>query len=354
MRSVALLALLALGCDGAGAPDAAVEPDGGIDRDGGPVGLAVPRPDALPVSDGLRLGPGLDLDVASAIAVAPDGAVELVFDSFGGSFAGSELWTSASTDGRRFAAPRPTGFTRHPFEASPSFVRGVLYFAGADALSGAATLYRAGVGRADAVRAIESLLSWPRIYAWGDRVALVYRDAASRPMIAWGDDAASLGAPVVVSEGGAAMATLGVFADGSLAYAYQHPVGAEPMVSFVRRSSDGTAWSEPVRVTDAAGNVHDTTLVARADGGLDLYYVYPAPAGRFALFRRAMAADGRMGEEERVSADALGEPSKPEGARVADGRVLIAFADIAARGPSGEPSGQELVLVSLPSEAPPP
>ncbi len=359
-------ALLALACDGpapsrydGGAPSDGASSDAG--RDAGASGLPIPEPSALPIgaADVLRLGPGLDLDVTSALSIDEEGAVTLVFDSFGRAFTYGELWSARSTDGRSMPIPRPIGFTGRELEASPSLVRGSLYFAAANDVTSAPALYRGVVGAPEMlpdVPGVTTLLSWPRLAAWEDRVVIAFRDGASRAMLAAGDDATSFGAPVQVGpDEGVALASVGVFGDGSRAYAYQHPVGAERMVSFVRRSSDAATWSDPVRVSDASSNVHDTGFVARADGGLDLYYVYPAGLRGFVLFRRALMPDGTMGAEEQVSAlDAL-EPSKPSGLRLPSGRVLVAFADIAERGGAGgEPTRQDLVLTSLPSEAPAP
>lgn len=350
--TLALLALL--GCEG---PSTGA--DAGDEDDAGPAGLAIPLPDALPLggSDVLRLGPGLILDVASTMAQASDGSVSLVFESFDRNLTTGELWITSSPEGRRFTLPVPLGFTDQPLEASPSFVRGTLYFAAAADLTSAPTLYRAIVGAPEALPAVEgmsSLLSWPRLHAWGERAALVFRDGASLPAFASGDDLEQLGEPVTIGADPAAMVALGVFGDGSLALAYQHPVGDEPMVSFIRRSDDGATWTDPVRVTGASDDVHDTALAARADGGLDLYYIYPEDTSGFALFRRALSSDGSLGVEERVTAGAIGEPSKPSALRLTNGRVLLAFAAITARGATGEPTRQELVLASLPSEAPAP
>jgi hypothetical protein len=350
---ILLFVVLAAACT----PSAGV--DAGVDAraDSGPPGLPLAQPAALPItqSDVLRLGPGLMLDATSAFSVASDGSVAFVYESFDSGFAYGELWRTDSPDGRSFPLPRPTPFTTHPYEASPSFVDGSLYFFAADDLVAAPLLLRASVGTASEllpVSGVATLFSWPRLYRWNASIAIAFRDAASHAMIAWGADAASFGSPMVVESTAIAMAAIGVFGDGTLAYAYQQPVGAEPMVSFVRRSSDGTAWSDAVRVTDSSSDVHDTMLVARSDGGLDLYYVYPGSAG-FVLFRRALAEDGRMGVEERVTVDAIGEPSKPEGLRFG-GRVLLAFANITERSTSGEPTRQEIALASLPSEAPAP
>jgi hypothetical protein len=232
-------------------------------------------------------------------------------------------------------------------------VRGELYFAGVDDLSSAPSLYREGAALPSVV-GIASLLSWPRYEVWEDAVALAFRDGASRAMIAFGDTASSLGDPIIVHGEPSAMANVAAFGDGSLAYVYQHPDGTNAMVSFIRRSPDAMTWSDPVRVTDASGNVHDTTLALRSDGSLDAYYAYPRGGGGFELHRRAITPDGEMGEEERVT-QFDGEPTKPEVLRLASGRVLLAFADIVDRDRgTGEPTRQELTIASLPSEAPPP
>lgn len=352
MRWLAAMLLLAA-CDGGPGPvDGSALADGG----GGPPGIPVPRA-ALPVGAdaALRLGPGADLDVASAITQDEAGAVTLVFESFDEGFTRGELWSTTSADGAAFQVARPIGFTPHPFEASPSFVDGALVFAGADDLESAPTLYLGRVGAPEAlppVSGLVSLLSWPRLQATPGGVALVFRDGGSAPRLATGADVRSLGAPRAIAAEAAAMVTLGVFGDGSLAATYQRPVGGEPMVSFVVRSSDGEAWTEPARVTDASPNVHDTTLVGRSDGGLDLYYAYPASAAGFALFRRRLDPDGALGPEERVTADEVGEATKPEGLRLASGDVLVATAVITRRGPSGEPTRQELTLLRLNGEAP--
>mgnify|MGYP001942662558 FL=1 len=352
MRWLAI-ALLFVACDGSPAPG-----EGGVSpgRDAGPPGVPVPR-SGLPVGadDALRLGPGADLDVASALTQDATGRVTLIFESFDEALTRGELWSTDSADGSAFRVARPIGFTEHPFEASPSFVGGSLYFAGADDLSSPPTLYRGQVGAPSAlpsVEGLESLLSWPKLYEAGERVALAFRDGASLPRVALGADPASLGPPRAIGEQPAAMVTLGVFGSGALAATYQHPVGGEPMVSFVVRSEDGESWSAPARVTEASPNVHDTTLVGREDGALDLYYAYPASASGFALFRRRLAEDGALGAEERVTADALGETTKPEGLRLASGDVLIATAVITARGSGGEPTRQEMTLIRLSSEAP--
>lgn len=346
-------ALVLVACDGE-----VVAGEGGVTptRDAGPPGVPVPRSDLPVTGEGaLRLGPGADLDVASALTQDASGAVTLVFESFDEAFTRGELWSTDSADGTAFRVARPIGYTSHPFEASPSFVGGSLYFAGADDLTGPATLYAGRVGAPTALPPVEglaSLLSWPKLYDLGGRVALVFRDASSVPRFALGPDPERLGAPGVIVDEPAALVTLGVFGSGRFAATYQRPVGGEPMVSFVVLSDDGETWSAPARVTEASPNVHDTTLVGRGDGALDLYYAYPRGASGFTLHRRRLAEDGALGPEQRVTADEVGEATKPEGLRLASGDVLIAIAVITARGPDGAPTRQELTLLRLSSEAP--
>ncbi len=351
-RGLAIVAVLVLtGCDCSGGNGGG---DAGADGDVFLL-LTIPEPAMLPVSENevLYLGPGLFLDEASTFLLTSDGSMTLVYESFQQDRSFSELWIITSPDGRRAALPRPIGLITDPYEASPSFLDGTLHFIGADALLAAPTLFRERLGRGEPLPSIEgvgTIDSAPRLHRWGDRVAVVFRDGAARPMFAVGASASSFETPLALSEEPVGSAALGIFADGTLAYAYEHPVG-EAVLAFVLRSSDGVQFTDPVPISDAIGDVHDTALVARADGGLDLYYVVMQEAGNAALFRRAYFADGAMGVEERVTLDTVGDLKRPQGVRLASGRVVIAFVDIYGRGPTGEPTRQQLVLTSLPGEA---
>lgn len=350
MKRAALLLLAA--CGAADLPDAS-QRDAGSDagRDAGEPAIALPEPASLPLgeADVLALGPGLVLDVTSSFGVDADGAISVVFDTFDAAFARGELREARSIDGVSFTAARSITFVDRAYEANPSHVGATLYFSAAGDLSSAPDLFEAGASL-PRVPGVASLLSWPRFSRAPAGVLLAFRDGASRPMFASGPDAASLAAPIAIDPGGAAMITVEAFGDGALAYAYQRPEGAEPMVSYLRRSIDGATWTAPARVTDRSSNVHDTTLTLRSDGALDAYYAFPVDGG-FELHRRAISADGAMGPEERVTA-LDGEPTKPAAFLLASGRVLLAFAAITARNPiTGEPTRQTVMLASLPGEA---
>ncbi|MEM9071552.1 MAG: hypothetical protein AAGE52_23800 [Myxococcota bacterium] len=333
----------------AGAPDSGE--DAGVDR-----GVSVEVPLLAPPvarSEVASLGESNTLDLSSAFDVSSDGSVTVVWDSFDVDFTEGALYTSRSPDGVAFAAAeRLSGSDGARYEANPSFLDGRLYFWAASDLRGASSLVERETGAARSLAGVSSLLSWPKLYAWGDKVAAAFRDVASVPRFVSGESLDTLGDSVAVAEPGA-LATLGLFADGSLAYTYQFPVGAEPMVSFVRRSSDGAEWSEAVRVSDASSNVHDTTMVPRDDGGLDLYYIQTTPTSRgFVLYRRSLTSEGVLGMPEALSTERDWEPSKPQGVRLPSGEVLVGVANIATRAPSGIPARQEFLLFRLSSDAP--
>lgn len=139
---------------------------------------------------------------------------------------------------------------------------------------------------------------------------------------------------------------------GNGQYAFSFQAGEmTSMVSYVTTSPNGTTWSTPEAVSSAT-NVHDTSFARRADGGLDVYFIHPTDFSGFRLFRRPLHVNGQLGAEQQLTDDALGEPSKPRAVRLPDGRVLLSYAEIAERAPSGAPIVQRIVLAELPGDAP--
>lgn len=115
----------------------------------------------------------------------------------------------------------------------------------------------------------------------------------------------------------------------------------------------GATWSERIRVSDNA-NVHDTSIVRRADGaGVDFYYNYPGGTNGFSLSRRSLGVLGGLGAEERVTSVELGEPSKPSVVRRNDGRLVVAWLEIADRSDMDfAPVVQQVVVAEVASDAP--
>ncbi len=366
---VVALALLALtGCgvasDVDGGPrDAAVD---AARLDAGPAdaGVAVHplRVAALPagLDDVAWLGPAVEIDLDVAFDVSAGGAVRMVLESADVAFDRIALF-EARGDESGFGELTPMALPEAAVRASPTFVDEELYYESGESVWAVPTLHRVAIDGAvtdlPTVPGVSDMLAWPRFVRTPNGVGLAFRDGASTPSVALGPDASSLGPAVAVDPTPAAQPALAVFGDGGLAFSYQRPIGVEPMVSFFRTSAAGAGgqtWSDATRVSDRSSNVHDTAFAARADGGLDAYYIYPlAPAG-FVLFRRAIAPDGALGVEERLTASEVGEPSKPHAVRLPSGRVLVAFADIAERDAAGQPSVQRLGLMLVEGEAPAP
>lgn len=337
---------------------------------GGPTtaDLVLPADRALPLgrADVLRIGDAREVDMMSALASDASGAVTGVFDRSNVDLTRSGLYLFQSADGVRFTRPRRLLVpSTAPLVASPSLVanggRTSLYFASAPSLQVPPTVNRisfeggtlGAVETLPAVAGIDWLLSWPTFSALaGGGVALAFRDGAALPRFSVSTDGKTFAAPRAAVQTGAAMVGSAQANDGTIAVSYQVTTATEPMVSFVVFSRDGgTSWTAPIRIAPES-NVHDTTMLARADGGLDLYYIYPPDAHGFSLFRRSLSTTGVLGPEQRLTASETGEPSKPKALRTRDGSVLVAWADIAERGASGEPVVQQMVLAKLGGDAP--
>jgi hypothetical protein len=300
----------------------------------------------------------------SAWDVSADGSVTAFFDTSDVAITRASIQFVHSADGRHFTKPRTLPLPGGAVVASPTVVRhgssSHLYYASSASLRARPSVSRLrtadvlfGVAEPVApIAGVDTALSWPSFapLASGETV-VAFRDGRSVPHFAASADGKSFGDPRPIGEPGA-MAAVTEIGGGTLVYTYQHPTATEPMVSYARLSHDrGATWSAPVRVASSP-NVHDTSVLARADGGGDLYYIYPPDAHGFSLYRRSITAAGELGPEQRLTVSELGEPSKPRAARLPDGRVLVAFADIAARSPDLQPAVQQIVIAELAGDAP--
>ncbi len=353
-------AFLDAGESDGGEPDAG-DPDGGDPDAGNGVHTPPLTVAELPAGpdDVIWLGPADTMDFQIAITEGPGDCVRLVFDSGDELFERLDLFEVSGCVDVGFGEFTRVEGEQHKFRSSPSFVGDLLYFQVGSTLYASPTLYELGADGERAlpsVSGVDSTLSWPRFAPHHDGVALAFRDGNSMLRLALGDGPDDLGTPVLVHSEPGAMPVVAPFGASStmLAYAFQYPVGHEPMVSFVVMG-DGEVFGEPQRVTDSSPNVHDTALVPRVDGGLDLYYIYPFGPSGFVLHRRSLSPDGTLGVEERLTASTVGEPSKPSALRLESGRVLVAFSDITERDPSTfVPIVQRVGVMLLAGEAPAP
>jgi hypothetical protein len=345
------------------AADGASDPadDGGVPGDEGELPDLDPTPLPIGPADVFSIGRpgGFDLGAAPCLSSAGDRAV--VWDHFNADFTEARLLEASSSDDSTWSQPADLPLGSADLRANPSMAGSWMYFQEAQGMYGPLTLMRSrmtpsGWGAAQALPAVPglgSILSWPKYSRLLDgRVVLAFRDDQGRPRIALSLDGASFDAPLQVSDESVAMVAAGEFGNGSLAVSYQTGMGGS-MVSWIRISPDeGLSWSEAVRVTESSSNVHDTTLVPRLDGDLDLYFIYPCPAAGFCLFRRAMTPAGELGPEQQVTSPEVGEVSKPAAHRGPDARLLLVWAEITSREPGGAPAEQVLSGALIQGDAP--
>ncbi|MFW5741011.1 MAG: sialidase family protein, partial [Myxococcota bacterium] len=313
-----------------GSPTADAGQDATSDADPLDVADAPLVPDApvtvlpLTAAEVVRVGEAGGIDISSS-ALSLGSETLVVFDSFAPDYAGSRLLETRSTTDIVFSTPVSMSFGAQVYQAGPSIVSvgGVqwLYLQLSNTLyNDAPTLARCaydGAGFSSpevlpVIPGVDSLLSWPKFLSLPDgSVAVAFRDGWSRPKFALSADGKTFAAPILVGPStGGAMPAAGAFADGSIAFTYQ--TGSNAMTSWYRVSRDrGASWTAAEKVTTSSANVHDTTLVLREDGALDLYYIYPAGPVGFSTFRRALSVDGALGSEQRVTDDSVGDTSKP-------------------------------------------
>ncbi len=363
-----LLCALLVSCGtGGDRPDGGPGTDGdGVSGDAGDPGPADLDPTPLPLNqdDVVRIGQPGGIDLASAALVDSDGDLVVVVEHYDAEFTTGRLLEYRSAGGVAWTGPTDIDLGAATYTGSPSIVGHAgttwLYFAQADGLYSALSLHRSAWGQGswqvpenmEPVAGATSLLSWPVFAPLEDgRVGLAFRDGQSLPQVALSDDGTFFSEPTQVMPTGAAMVALGDMADGTLACTYQTGSGGS-MTAWVRTSPDGQQWSDPIQVSDASTNVHDTCPVRRLDGDLDLYYIWPCSPAGFCLFRRALSADGQLGPEQQVTAAEVGETTKPAALRLPDGSLLILWAEITQRGPGGEPTEQILSGAELAGDAP--
>ena len=263
----------------------------------------------------------------------------LYFDHYSDSFDDGSMWSVMLSGSEARTQPSDAALSSAQFFGAPSQTQEdaqrYMYAVSAGSLSEAATVERAlwKDGAFDAFTPVSlgepiGLLSWPRFYSLSaGRTAVVYRDNASVPKFAVSADGQSFGEAQVMGPP-AAQPELGVFANGTMVYLYQTDVTTGFIQSVYRISKDdGESWSEATFVTTSSNNVHDADAFAREDGGIDVYYIYPDTAVGFALWRRCLRADGKLGAEEKVVVSSWGNLAKPRAHRLSDGRILLTFVD---------------------------
>jgi hypothetical protein len=339
MRSRALWVLLSLawlGCraDPANLPDAGVSDAG--PPDAGPADAGAPDagpPTALPfpAEQVLAITSGPELDYESTVFErASDSAWVAVFERLETTQFAGALWQAVSVDHQSFGPPSPLTLITPamPLVAGPSALEHALYLTAGDPAASRTRLFRSAfldggfstAGELELADPFTGMYAWPNAAAMPDGgVALAYDHYQTGVYVAHGDGT-RFAAPTLLGMG--VLGRVVVAPDGEHVATFQRGFGGT-MTAFYRRSAEGQSWSSEAAVTTSSTNVHDARPFLRADGRIDLYYLFPGPNG-FAIHRRRVGAAG-LGVEQRVSPDAISPVTEPHPHRLADGRILLTF-----------------------------
>lgn len=325
--------------------------------------------------DVVRFGSGTGVDEQAAVANVAGGGFIIVYANLAdGEVDSTTLRMTRSADGVSIGESSPVSFTAGP-EGSPAMViadgRQWLYFAsGGDH---GLKLWRVPVSDAGAFAApqplppiaqLDRLVQVPRWVSFADGLGVTFRGPGSIPMWARSGDGVHWDTNVSLADVPVAYPRVVPMGASGCFFSYQRPPEGGYMATYTSVSKDCVQWSSAVPVAwPAAPNrpdVHDAYALPRIDGGVDLYYVYPSLKGdgaRFAvgfdLYRRAVGPDGTFGTEQLLTTRNDFFPFTPAAHRLANGNVLVTFADIQASGETAVSTATISAFV-LPTDAPPP
>ncbi|CAN0419700.1 unnamed protein product, partial [Phaeothamnion confervicola] len=199
---------------------------------------------------------------------------------------------------------------------------------------------------------VDRLFSWPRISSTPDGVAMAFR-TGHQTRVATSQDGIHFSNPTDIGPAsGSAMAAVGALGQHGLVATYQIPGAGFDMDSWARVSVDGVHWAPPVKISDVSTNVHDTAILPRADGNVDLYYEHASDSEGFSMQRRCLTSSGVLGPEERLMDSSVPDTMKPCPSRMADGRILLTFVQGLDRDPATKAiNSEQLQAVILDQDA---
>jgi hypothetical protein len=178
---------------------------------------------------------------------------------------------------------------------------------------------------------------------------MAYFDGVNGPAIARSADGIRFERLATLPFGGV-MPHAAPLGDGTFAATFQR--GAmEQMSSYVVRVWPTGRVSWPILVGPVDHNVHDTFVLPRPDGHVDLYFIDSYGQRGFSLFRRALHSNGTPGPIERLTTAALGNVQKPRAHRLQDGSVYVTFARVTGLSATGYPDETELLGALIQGDA---
>jgi len=130
------------------------------------------------------------------------------------------------------------------------------------------------------------------------------------------------------------------FSDNTLIYTYQSPYPTDIKTSkgkikYVMKSrfklshDQGSHWSTDIPVSHSTFEIHDAIAFKRLDGNIDMYYSHDLnrKQAQLSLWRRCVLPNGKLGQEELVADERIGNIAKPNPFRVANGSIALQFID---------------------------
>lgn len=180
--------------------------------------------------------------------------------------------------------------------------------------------------------------SWPEINYISEKYYLVYRKAKCCGLsYAMSDDGINFSEIDSLGNTGA-MPAINHFSDGKILYNYQRPYPTDKFTSkgkvrYVTKSrfkisdNDGLSWGPENIVTDTSYEVHDAFPFQREDGNIDMYYSHGLnrKGPYWSLWRRCVNSDGKLGKEQMLTNELIGDTTKPNAFRRNDGTIALLF-----------------------------
>jgi|GEM_PF-3933684 len=162
-----------------------------------------------------------------------------------------------------------------------------------------------------------SVWSYPLVLESG-KVLLSYRfknpvTGSSELKFAVSDDGLKFMNSKTFTEG-AQLVRSSQFVMGPWAWSFQVGSGKNMQAYVVLSDDEGKTFSERIQITQRE-NIHDTYLLPRLDGDLDVYYLVWFDGKGFSLFRRKLSRDGKLGEEQQLTSTAV-SVEKPHALRL--------------------------------------
>ncbi|WP_227006674.1 hypothetical protein [Shewanella donghaensis] len=175
------------------------------------------------------------------------------------------------------------------------------------------------------------------------KIAMVYRSkpysGCCQLLFSTSDDGIHFKSPIDIGSGGA-MPAMATFSSNDIIYTFQTRFVSEKtstdgqalsvMKTHFRLSSDnGIHWSKAYPITSRVEAVHDAKPIQRNDGNVDVYYssVDSTENDSFTLWRRCVSPAGRLGDEELVINQNVGNIAKVSVHRLTDTSLLITFVE---------------------------